>query len=133
MLFGALALLLPRPVDAQVVVIANSSVKVAAVSKADLRDLFTGASSNLASGTHITPVLLRDSAIHEEFLSLYVGKSDTAFRTSWRNLIFSGQGVMPRSLDSEAAVVVFVARTPGAIGYISRATPHDGVKTLAVR
>jgi len=95
--------------------------------------VFSGASSNLAGGEHVTPVLLKENAIHEQFLSQYVGKSDTAFRTSWRSLVFSGQGVMPRSLESEAAVVEFVARTPGAIGYISRATPHEGVKTLAVR
>jgi hypothetical protein len=40
---------------------------------------------------------------------------------------------MPRTLDSEAAVVDFVAHTPGAIGYINRTTPHEGVKTLIVR
>jgi ABC-type phosphate transport system substrate-binding protein len=40
---------------------------------------------------------------------------------------------MPKSLDSEAAVVDYVAHNPGAIGYISKATPHDGVKVLAVR
>ena len=133
MIFGTLAALLAQSARAQVMVIANPGVKAVDVSKADLRDVFSGASSNLAGGEHVTPVLLKENAIHEQFLSQYVGKSDTAFRTSWRSLVFSGQGVMPRSLESEAAVVEFVARTPGAIGYISRATPHDGVKTLAVR
>jgi hypothetical protein len=40
---------------------------------------------------------------------------------------------MPKSLDSEAAMVEYVARNAGAIGYISKATPHEGVKVLAVR
>jgi len=133
MVLSALAVVLAQRAGAQVVVIANPSVKVAEVSKADLRDVFTGGSSNLSSGVHVVPVLLKDGAIHQDFLALYVGKSDAAFRTSWRSLVFSGQGVMPRSLESDAAVVEFVVRTPGAIGYIGKSTPHEGVKVLVVK
>jgi len=56
-----------------------------------------------------------------------------AFRASWRSLVFSGQATMPKSLDSEAAVVEFVAHTPGAIGYVNKTTAHEGVKVLVVR
>jgi ABC-type phosphate transport system substrate-binding protein len=119
--------------QAQVVVIANPSVKSADVSKSDLRDVFTGASSSLKDGSHVTPVLLKQGGVHDEFLSEYIGKNDTAFRASWRSLVFSGQATMPKSLDSEAATVEFVAHTAGAIGYISKATPHEGVKVLTVR
>jgi ABC-type phosphate transport system substrate-binding protein len=116
----------------QVVIIANANVKANEVTKADLRDIFTGAASSL-KGSAVTPVLLKDGPANEEMLTLYVGKSDSAFRAYWRSLVFSGQGVMPRSLDSEAAVVEYVAHTPGAIGYVSKATTHEGVKTLGVR
>jgi ABC-type phosphate transport system substrate-binding protein len=119
--------------DAQVVVIANSNVAVGSVSKNELRDIFTGASSSLKGGTQVTPVLLKQGAIHDGFLDLYVGKSDTAFRASWRSILFSGQGAMPKTLDSDTAVVEYVAHTAGAIGYIGRATPHEGVKILVVR
>jgi hypothetical protein len=78
-------------------------------------------------------VLLKSGSAHDEFLSAYVGKNDTAFRAGWRSLVFSGQATMPKSLDSEAAVVEYVAHNAGAIGYISKATPHEGVKVLAVR
>jgi ABC-type phosphate transport system substrate-binding protein len=119
--------------QAQVVVIANPSVKSSEVSTADLRDVFTGAASSLKDGSHVTPVLLKPGAVNDLFLSQYVGKSDAAFRAWWRSLLFSGQGVMPRTFDSESAVVEFVAHTPGAIGYVARSTPHEGVKTLVVR
>ena len=118
---------------AQVLVIANPSVAVASVSKAELRDLFTGASSSLKGGTQVTPVLLKQGAVHDDFLDLYVGKSDTAFRASWRSILFSGQGVMPKTLDTDTAVVEYVAHTAGAIGYIAKTSPHEGVKILAVR
>lgn len=118
---------------AQVVVIANPSVAAANISKADLRDVFTGASSSLRSGTQVTPVLLRQGAVNDEFLSLYIGKSDSGFRAGWRSILFSGQGIMPKTMDSETAVVEYVAHNPGAIAYIGRGTAHDGVKILAVR
>jgi ABC-type phosphate transport system substrate-binding protein len=119
--------------ESQVIVIANSSVKATDVSKSDLRDVFTGASSSLKDGSRVTPVLLKQGAAHDEFLSTYVGKSDAPFRASWRSLVFSGQASMPKSLDGEAAMVEFVAHTPGAIGYLGKATPHQGVKVLVVR
>jgi hypothetical protein len=81
----------------------------------------------------VTPVLLKTGSAHDEFLSAYIGKNDTAFRAGWRSLVFSGQAAMPKSLDSEAAVVEYVAHNAGAIGYIGKATPHEGVKVLAVR
>jgi len=118
---------------AQAIVIANPSVKSAEVSKSDLRDVFTGAATSLKDGSHVTPVLLKSGPAHDEFLSEYIGKNDTAFRASWRSLVFSGQASMPKSLDSDSAVVEYVAHNPGAIGYIGKSTPHDGVKILAVR
>jgi ABC-type phosphate transport system substrate-binding protein len=132
-IFIAAAFLFAGSTEAQVLVIANPGVKAADVSKSDLRDVFTGASSSLKDGSRVTPVLLKQGAVHEEFLSMYIGKNDTAFRAGWRSLVFSGQASMPRSLDSEAAVVEYVAHNAGAIGYIGRTTAHEGVKTLAVR
>jgi ABC-type phosphate transport system substrate-binding protein len=129
--FGSLAL--ATRAQAQAIVIANPSVKSADVSKSDLRDVFTGAASSLKDGSHVTPVLLKSGAAHDEFLSAYVGKNDSAFRAGWRSLVFSGQASMPKSLDSEAAVVEFVAHNAGAIGYIGKATPHEGVKVITVK
>lgn len=120
-------------VQAQVVVIANPGVKAAEVTKGDLRDLFTGAATSLKGAGEAVPVLLKQGAAHDEFLSAYVGKNDTAFKASWRSLVFSGQATMPKSLDSEAAMVDYVAHTAGAIGYVAKATPHEGVKVLTVR
>jgi ABC-type phosphate transport system substrate-binding protein len=132
-LIGAFAFIFSAHCQAQAIVIANPSVKAADVSKSELRDVFTGAVSSLKDGSHVTPVLLKGGAANDEFLTSYVGKNDTAFRASWRSLVFSGQATMPKSLDSEAAMVDYVAHNAGAIGYITSATPHEGVKVLSVR
>jgi ABC-type phosphate transport system substrate-binding protein len=132
LLGGALAVLSSRAA-AQVLVIANPSVKTADVSKNDLRDVFTGAASSLKDGSRVNPVLLKSGATNDEFLSVYVGKADAAFKASWRSLVFSGQASMPKTVDSDAAMVDYVAHNPGAIGYIGKATPHEGVKVLEIR
>jgi ABC-type phosphate transport system substrate-binding protein len=119
--------------QAQVIVIANPSVKATEISKSDLRDVFTGNATSLPGGGAVVPILLKAGTVHEEFLQAYIGKNDTAYRAGWRSLVFSGQASMPKSLDTDAAVIEFVAHNPGAIGYIGKATPHDGVKVLAVR
>ena len=119
--------------QAQVVVIANPSVKATEVSKSDLKDVFTGAATSLKDGSRVGPVLLKAGTAHEEFLQVYVGKNDTAYRAGWRSLVFSGQASMPKSLESDTAVVEFVAHNAGAIGYIGKATSHEGVKVLAVK
>jgi ABC-type phosphate transport system substrate-binding protein len=118
--------------QAQAIVIANPSVKVAGVSKSELKDVFTGGSSSLG-GSHVTPVLLKGGAANDEFLSAYVGKSDGAFMAGWRSLVFSGQASMPKTVDSEAAMVDFVAHNPGAVGYVGKAAAHEGVKVLEVK
>jgi ABC-type phosphate transport system substrate-binding protein len=131
-MFVASASIFVVQAKAQVMVIANPSVKTSEVSKNDLKDIFTGASTSLGGG-NVVPILLKAGTAHEEFLQAYIGKNDTAYRAGWRSLVFTGQASMPKSLDGDAAVVEFVAHNAGAIGYISKATAHDGVKVLAVK
>jgi ABC-type phosphate transport system substrate-binding protein len=119
--------------QAQVIVIANPGVKAGDINKDDLRDVFTGNATALKDGSRVVPILLKAGTAHEEFLQAYIGKNDTAYRAGWRSLVFSGQASMPKSLESDAAVVEFVAHNQGAIGYIAKSTPHDGVKVLNVR
>jgi ABC-type phosphate transport system substrate-binding protein len=115
------------------VVVANSGVKATEVSSDDLRDVFTGAKSSLKDGSRVTPVTLKGGAEHDAFLKKYVGKSDSAFRAGWRSLVFTGQASMPKTFDTDAALLDYVAATPGAIGYVSKDAATDKVKTLAVK
>jgi ABC-type phosphate transport system substrate-binding protein len=132
-LFLAIACIFAARVQAQVIVIANPGVKATEVTKNDLRDVFTGAATALPGGGNVVPVLLKAGTVHEEFLQVYIGKNDTSYRAGWRSLVFSGQASMPKSLDTDAAVVDFVLHNAGAIGYIGKATPHEGVKVLTVK
>lgn len=135
--FLAIAVMLASAAElharAQVVIIANNSVAASEISRADLRDVFTGAITSIKGSGEVAPVLLKDGAAHEEFLNEYVGRSDAAFRAGWRSLLFSGQSAMPKTFDTDAEVVEYVSRTRGAVGYVAHGSPHAGVKTLVVR
>jgi ABC-type phosphate transport system substrate-binding protein len=115
---------------AQAIVIANPSIKGDSISKSVLRDVYTGTITKLADGSHLRPVFLKDEALRAEFVKGKLGASEIMIITGWRKLVFAGQGTMPKEFDSEAAVVEYVAHTPGAIGYVRAATPHEGVKVL---
>lgn len=114
-------------------VIANSSVGTSSVSADELKGVFLSTKTSLSEGSHVEPVLLKDGATHEAFLKGYVGKTDAAFETYYRSLVFTGKASMPKALATDAEMVAYVAKTKGAIGYVSPAATTAGVKTLEVK
>ena len=70
---------------------------------------------------------------HDEFLKDVVGKSAPALKNHLKTLVFTGKGSMPKSFASEADIVKYVAKTPGAIGYVSAGAAADGVKKVALK
>jgi len=113
-------------------VIANSSVKEDVISAAELKSVFLEEKRSLADGIHVEPVLEKDGPVHQWFLREYLGRTDDDLQTYYRVLVFTGRGSIPKNLGSDAEVVAYVARTKGAIGYVSATTSTEGVKTLVV-
>jgi ABC-type phosphate transport system substrate-binding protein len=119
--------------SAQIAVIANPSVGTASVDASELKDVFLGSKNKLADGSAVEPVLGPGGGAHEEFLKEVVGKSDQALRTHFKSLVFTGKGSMPKSFASDGDVVSYVAKTKGAIGYVSASSDASGVKKLTVK
>jgi len=117
----------------KMVIIANRSANVEETSMSDLRGIFLGSSTRFKSGVTAVPVLMRSGPQHDDFLAEYIGKVDASFRTVWRSLVFTGVASMPKNEDSDAAMVAYVASTPGAIGYVSKGAARDNVTTVTVK
>jgi hypothetical protein len=117
---------------ADIKVIANSSVSASSISTDELKDVFL-LTKNSFGGSHAEPVLEKGGATHEAFVKQYLGKTDTALQTYYRSLVFTGKGTMPKTLAADAEVIAYVAKTKGAIGYVSAGAPTEGVKTLEVK
>jgi len=125
-LFGTLL----RAQDVMIVV--NRGSSVSEITEAQLRDIFTGARSRIDDGARAIPVLLKGGPTHEVFLHRHIRETPDEFRARWRKAVFTGQGSMPKEFASEAAVLDYVAVTPGAIGYVSRVKDPEAVKALSV-
>jgi len=86
-------------------------------------------------GSVVAPVNLpADSPIRESFSRLVLGQSTRDLAEYWKDLYFHGTQPPP-VLDSEEAVVLYVSRTPGGIGYVSqrfldRFPPPSGVRVV---
>jgi hypothetical protein len=113
-------------------IIVNSSVSAVTISADDIKSIFLQEKNSLGSSL-VEPVLLKSGPTHEAFLKRFVGKTDSTLLTLYRSLTFTGRGSMPKALDSDADVIAYVAKTKGAIGYISDSSRAAGVKTLEVK
>jgi ABC-type phosphate transport system substrate-binding protein len=118
---------------ADIKVIANPSVGASSVSADEIKGVFLATKTSLSDGSHVEPVLEKDGPAHEAFLKAYVGKTDTALETYYRSLVFTGKASMPKVLAADAEVVAYVAKTKGAIGYVSAGASTAGVRTLEVK
>lgn len=114
-------------------VIANPSVKPSELSAEEIRGVFLATKTSLSDGSHVEPVLLKGGPVHQTFVRQYLGKTDAALEIYYRSLVFTGRGLMPIALPSDAAVVAYVARTNGAVGYVSAAATIAGVKILEIK
>jgi TonB family protein len=121
-----------RVIAADIKVIANGSVKADVISANEVKSVFLEEYNSLRDGTHIEPVLEKDGPVHEAFLHEYLGGTDDDLQNYYRALVFSGRGSMPKQLGSDAEVVAYVARTKGAIGYVSAEAIGEDVKTLTI-
>jgi ABC-type phosphate transport system substrate-binding protein len=114
-------------------IIANPSVSVSSVPADDIKSVFLSTKTSLSDGSHVEPVLEKGGEVHEAFIKERLGKTDAALQTYYRSLVFTGKASMPKTLATDSEVVAYVAKTKGAIGYVSAGHPSAGVKTLDVK
>lgn len=126
-LFGA------GPSMAAVVLIAHADNSEGVVDHEEVKRIYLGKKTHWNDDTPIVPVILKKGEIHEDFLDEYLDRTSHRFVSYWRQMVFTGKGVPPKSFASEADLIAFVAATPGAVGYVSDTKPLTGVLTLTIR
>lgn len=113
-------------------IIANPAVDTSEISREELNRIFLMAKTSLHGAEHVEPVLEKAGPAHEAFLKEYIGRTDEALMTYYRSLMFTGKASIPKSFRSDPEVAQYVAKTKGAIGYVSASASTPGVKTLRV-
>lgn len=119
------------PLWADPVVICNGSIGVASISKTELTRIFTGNSKFIAGKKVIIAALNGSKASNGDFKAV-TGKSVRQFWSTWKRLVFTGKGNMPKEFSSSEELVKFVAATPNAIGFVPQGTATGNAKVLKV-
>ena len=133
-LYVSLAADRPAVAQSEFYVIVNRSNAIASVPREELSDVFMKRVRSWPDRSDILPVDQPVRSRVRDAFSRYVHGKSVAFVTRyWQRLIFSGRAIPPPEVSSDAAVVEFVTKNRGAIGYISdpsRVT--DAVKVIEV-
>jgi hypothetical protein len=105
-----------------VVVICHPSVTLSA---AEIKDVFLG-EKQLAGVTKLIPV--DNNSLEEVFLGKIVRMDPAKYSGHWTKKSFRDGLTAPPVKGSDAEVLEFVKRTPGAVGYVK--TAGTGVTTV---
>jgi len=115
-----------------IVIIGNKYLAESSLKKQDLRDIFLGKKTGWSDNKKIIFVIQENPTVTVQFLKNYVHKSATQYASYWKEKVFTGKGTPPKSFSSDKDLIEFVARTEGAIGYVSSVNGLDTVKTLRI-
>lgn len=116
---------------ADFVVIAHPSVPATTLSPDDLFAIYLLKKATWQDGTRIVPVNREaGSNARTVFLARILRQPQSALNTYWDRMQFKGV-TPPLIQESDQAVLSFVQKVPGAIGYVSASTELANVKVLA--
>lgn len=112
-------------------VIAAPGYRRTALSRLELAQIFRSKVDVDADGRRIVPVNLAvGHPAREAFSVAVLGRTPQQLQSYWNEQYFHGKKP-PLVLDSEEAVIRFVASTPGAIGYVFDCAVDDRVQIVS--
>lgn len=104
---------------------ANTSADKAMIGK-----LYTGEAKSWSDGEQAKLYDLSGESERESFCKAYTGKSAGAIKATWAQAVFSGRGVPPKMLDSDAEVKSEVAKDKNAVGYVNESSVDGSVRAV---
>lgn len=115
----------------ELVVIGHPGLAVSSLTPQELSSIYLLKMVSWRNGETIVPVN-RDAAssARTRFSDAILRQPPNALNAYWNQMHFMGK-VLPTVQESDHAVLAFVQRVPGAIGYISAAVAPKNVKVLA--
>lgn len=115
-------------------VVVNEGNPIDSASSELLTELFLKRRIEWPDGTSARPAdLVADTEARKEFSKSVLHRSVAAVKSYWQQMIFAGRGVPPPELESDAAVMAYVARYRGGVGYVSAGASLNRVKAITVR
>lgn len=115
-------------------IVAHPQFKQETLERGVVADALLKKKTRWDDGTLIHPVDLdAQSSVRANFSHIVLKRSVAAVRSYWQQRIFSGRGVPPPELNSDEAIVRYVASHPGGIGYVSTQAEVKKVRVVTLR
>jgi ABC-type phosphate transport system substrate-binding protein len=112
----------------------NSDVSQETVSRNTLRSIFSMRKTLWPDGMPIHVFVMPDKTnLHADFSKQFLGLFPHQLRRVWNRQIYSGMGQAPTKVESEKEMREQVAKTPGAIGYLSEGGINERIRTISVK
>ena len=106
--------------DNDALIIGHPATAVSAIKRAHARSIFSMRAIQWSDGSKITVFVLDDnSELHQQFCRLVLGLLPHQLRRSWDRATYTGRAKPPIRVSNVEQMLRLVAKTPGAIGYIS--------------
>ena len=119
---------------AEGVLVTHPGSSVASLGAEEVKDMFLGKKTDLG-GQKIILLVLKGSEASDPFFKQYLNKTASQFMNFWKQQVFSGNGKLPKTLDTESDLVSFVSSNPGSLACVSSETYEankDKVKQIAI-
>ncbi len=117
----------------EIMIVAHPSVSEVALKPDDLRDIYLGDKTTWVNGTKIHFAVIRKGKVHQFFLNTYIDKSPSIYIRYWKRQLLTGKkATLPKLISTEEAVVDFVTKTEGGIGYVSSKCPVGNLKIIKI-
>ena len=121
---------LPFQVFAEILIIGHPSI-TSPLTAQQVREVYLNTLKVLPGGQLVKPVDQdKNSEDRKEFYRRIVRMNGAQLRAYWSKRVFMEKGDRPISIASDNMVIQWVARTPGAVGYIGRRPKTKNVRVL---
>lgn len=108
----------------EIAIIVNARNSSSVMTKKQVASLFLKRITRWENGAKVMPVDLKyDAEIREKFSKAFLNKGIHSVKAYWDLQLFAGHEVPPPEKSSDFDVIRYVSKNPGAIGYVSAATP----------
>lgn len=115
-------------------IIVNPDNPSASLTREFLADVYLKRVTRWPDGETVHPADQRSGAVvRDRFSDGVLKRSVAAMKRYWQQRIFAGRDLPPPELDGDEAVVSYVLKHRGGVGYVSGASKLDRTKTVPVR
>ncbi|GAB5451767.1 MAG: hypothetical protein Hals2KO_20950 [Halioglobus sp.] len=113
----------------------SNNVALKQPSENELAAIFLGRTRQWSDGTRVKIAILESSEAQRLLLGVVANRSPSQYWAHWRNIVFSGRGIMPKLFSSEEELLQYIAAEEGAVGHLARPEKSGryGLSTLTIK